>query len=903
MRRILVILLLSLSLQTLGAQPLFYSYKAISVEDGLSHPNITALLRDSHGTLWIGTKNGLNRFDRQKVKVYKSRMGDVHSLPDNLVRGLLEDSRGGIWVLTETGIVLYNSQQDYFEMEDAVEVYCTMEHDGSVYFGSSACLLEWSNGEKHRFLPFPGIEKDSGYDIIKMAALGNGELLLGTRTRGLFRYTPGGQASLFANPGKYNLTALYSCSDGSVLAATYGAGFCMFSADGRLMREYNTANSSLASNYIQDFVHYGEQLWIATDGGGISIFSPQSGTFTTLKRETGASGDLPSNSITCLHLDSFGTLWAGTVKHGLFQIKSSPMRTVSGISSGLADNAITSLYKDSDGTLWVGTDGGGIHKFDPRTGLFIKLKNSDGKILSIAGFGRGHLLVSMYMDQYCLIDKKSGAKTPFRCAGDGLLQEEFHSDILPRAFELPWGDMCFLGGTSYISTGERLEPLLMDTGEASPRWLALACALDDQALLYKDNNVYRLRKDDPRMHLLFSVPVYEKVTALAIDDDGRIWVGTNRGLGLFDGKYVTVPTYHFDDVLSLEWNAPGQLWICARNQLFTYLTEENRFVSWTEADGYRPGSIKMLYQNEKSPDLLYMGGSGGLVEVNRNMSVPQPGNPEIFLERITIGDHPVNVTTPEIRVPWKYRQIEASFLVKDEDVFHKTRFQYIMEGDSRWFYDSDEARFSLTAPEPGDYKLMVSCLTKGGTFSEPKVLLSLRILPPWYKTTWFTLLCLLLVMTLIIFVISRLLSRQASSSKNAMAHFLEVYLQEGDSAANLMEEPSEEDKKFKEKLDDIILSNISDPELGIKFLTDRLPYSRSTLYSKVKDVTGMGVKDYINRMRIERSVDLLLNTEKSINEIAYDVGFTYPRYFSTSFKDAKGVTPSTFKKENRTENV
>ena len=67
-------------------------------------------------------------------------------------------------------------------------------------------------------------------------------------------------------------------------------------------------------------------------------------------------------------------------------------------------------------------------------------------------------------------------------------------------------------------------------------------------------------------------------------------------------------------------------------------------------------------------------------------------------------------------------------------------------------------------------------------------------------------------------------------------------------------------------------------------------------------MTGQGVKDYINRIRIERSVDLLLHTDKNINEIAYEVGFAYPRYFSTSFKNLKGVTPTRFKQENRSSN-
>lgn len=75
--------------------------------------------------------------------------------------------------------------------------------------------------------------------------------------------------------------------------------------------------------------------------------------------------------------------------------------------------------------------------------------------------------------------------------------------------------------------------------------------------------------------------------------------------------------------------------------------------------------------------------------------------------------------------------------------------------------------------------------------------------------------------------------------------------------------------------------------------------SRASLYNKVKQITGLGVNEYINRLRIERSVYLLANTNLSISEISYEVGFSYPRYFSTSFKQMKGVTPSQFKEKNK----
>jgi AraC-like DNA-binding protein len=114
---------------------------------------------------------------------------------------------------------------------------------------------------------------------------------------------------------------------------------------------------------------------------------------------------------------------------------------------------------------------------------------------------------------------------------------------------------------------------------------------------------------------------------------------------------------------------------------------------------------------------------------------------------------------------------------------------------------------------------------------------------------------------------------------------------------------NEADQVFLDKMDRLIHENLSNEELSAKFLTDHLAMSRASLYNKVKTLTGMGVNDYINRIRIERSVHLLTTTDLSINEISHEVGFSYPRYFSTSFKQVKGMTPTKFKEENKKKSV
>ena len=108
---------------------------------------------------------------------------------------------------------------------------------------------------------------------------------------------------------------------------------------------------------------------------------------------------------------------------------------------------------------------------------------------------------------------------------------------------------------------------------------------------------------------------------------------------------------------------------------------------------------------------------------------------------------------------------------------------------------------------------------------------------------------------------------------------------------------SKADEDFMKEINAVIHENLSDEEFSVQQLADAMIVSRSSLYSKIKIITGMGVNDYINRLRIEQAMSLLVNTNLNINEISCEVGFTYPRYFSSTFKSMTGMTPKQFRNE------
>ena len=120
---------------------------------------------------------------------------------------------------------------------------------------------------------------------------------------------------------------------------------------------------------------YNGNIWLATDGSGINLFTPRTFQFSQLQHIVGDYSSLPVNSITLLYKDMKDNLWAGSVRGGIFSIKETYIKTykeaILNNTNGLSEQSVISLYEEKDGKVWIGTDGGGINLYDPSTDKFI----------------------------------------------------------------------------------------------------------------------------------------------------------------------------------------------------------------------------------------------------------------------------------------------------------------------------------------------------------------------------------------------------------------------------------------------------------------------------------------------------------------------------------------------------
>ena len=951
-RTLIIILFLLAGVKLLSSEHCVnYSFTQLSIEQGLSQSTAQSILLDHKGTLWIGTKSGLNSYTQEGIKTYLHHSGDPHSLPSNYINHLTEDSLGNFWIATSKGLALYDDEQDQFNTVNSSIIYSSVGVEGGMWFGSENAIHCYDYKSKE--LKTIHIEKEEGkginpvdYRIQKMLYWEDGKILIGTRKKGIYLYDCRIRQFTLLIPSSQNLlTSLYVTADHHIYTAFYGDGFYCYDRTGKMLKHYTKENSGLKNNYVLDMAEYNGNIWLATDGSGINLFTPRTFQFSQLQHIVGDYSSLPVNSITLLYKDMKDNLWAGSVRGGIFSIKETYIKTykeaILNNTNGLSEQSVISLYEEKDGKVWIGTDGGGINLYDPSTDKFIHFPSTYGdKVVSIAEVSETELMVSLYTKGIFLFNKKTHKYRPFTIVDEETNKKECFYGYLPLANQVADGKIYIISCGTYVYHTHDHTFSRMQTDrdyDFSNDALCLSYSNDRFSLLKCAHQAFWVDQKSDSIRLLFELEKDELITSMSYDNNRMIWTSTNKGLGFFDlesQKYHRIRTRLFNGISYLIADGKGRLWICAQNHLYSYIIKENRFILWNSSDGFPPNEILFAYQKQSNRDYIYLGGSEGLVKINTDIPYTETQIPEIYLSEILFNGSPSlkKVKENTIKIPWNYNSLSVHFRIKNRDVFQKYLLQYTIEGRGKQSIETYDPVLNLSSLSAGNYSIWVSCNTKNGNRTPSKQLIHIIVTPPWYKTVWFigVAAVLFIIMTASIGYIHY--RRKERNMKGNVNYFLQAVLNDMLSSKeekqrgeedNFAETPlsdisskeddsrleetgqqtqaknSKEDEEFLNKLNMLIHENMAGGELSIKFLTDKLAMSRASLYNKVKFLTGLGVNDYINRLRIEKSVFLLTNTNMNINEISYEVGFSYPRYFSTSFKQIKGMTPTRFKEENK----
>ena len=338
---LIVTITLNFFCASLYAQQNRMAFEHFSIEEGLSQATILCILQDSRGFIWIGTFDGLNKYDGYNFTVYKEDIDDTNSLSNNTVSSVYEDRSGVIWIGTDNGLNQYDRQADKFKR----------------YMHNPADTNSLSSNK------IRSIYEDR-----------TGKLWIGTYGGGLIKFDP--QKNQFQhykhdanNPNSLSndfVYRIYGDTSGVLWIGTYGGGLNKFDLQKEQFTHYkHDANnpSSLSGNDI--FSIYEDKsrvLWIGTYGGGLNKFDRQKEQFKHYKHDAKDPNSLSSDAVYMIYEDKSGTLWVGTL-NGLNRFDREQqqfkyLRLNTNYPNRIVTEAVYSIYEDRLGTLWIGTSNG-----------------------------------------------------------------------------------------------------------------------------------------------------------------------------------------------------------------------------------------------------------------------------------------------------------------------------------------------------------------------------------------------------------------------------------------------------------------------------------------------------------------------------------------------------------------
>lgn len=720
------------------------SFSRIPDAAGLSHQTVHAVLQDRIGFLWVGTADGLNRFDGYTFTEYRRDARQGGRPTENLVWDLAEGPDGTLWVATGGGLLRYDRAHDRFDRvpgpydEGGLEVYPTRLHVSprSLLVGTPLGVLEL-RGDTLLPHPIPGREHARVRDFAESPSGSTWALLMGGEVvdvetgalRGViestFRFAvddagswiPGGRDVTDTAGSPASIWAVTRTRDGEVWVGT-DRGLARASPTGDVGAP-EPLSGDPGSGYVANFVRAlvedrSGTLWVGTHGG-LFRHDPHAKPFHRSRADPGAPASLGNGAVSALWTAG-DTVWVGTLGGGLNLIVGgdTTLRLRRGTAPGsLPGDVIWAIHRDRAGRVWAGT-ASGLARVEP-----------DGRVRRVDSAPSA---VAIYAIEE---------------AADGRL----------------W--VLAVDGLREVAPAEgRLGPPVCCAPPGEPRLVLQGLAVDPSGAVWLGESSAGLIRFDPVAGEMRRFPLATEGEgaqgSLAVWDvhragDGALYLGLGTGLGRFDPASGRFHRYGTEDglaggvVYSVEEGDDGALWLGTNRGLtrFEPASHGGRFRTYAARDGTGIVEFNRRAAFRDSGGVLSFGGMGGFVRFDPSTIRDNPIAPPIAFTSIeTSGSRGTQAhgLPPDGRLELLPHEATVSleFSALSFTSPQLNRYRYRLQGVDDDWVEAGERRYARYAGlRPGQYRFTVLGSNEDGLWNEEGRSLVIDVPPPFWGTLWF----------------------------------------------------------------------------------------------------------------------------------------------------------------------
>lgn len=793
----LFFILASMVISTAQGQNITFNH--LTTDDGLSQFSVNSLYVDESGILWIGTREGLNRYNGEDIQTYKLRKNDPNSLFCNTVSRITGNHNGKVYLLCTEGVAEFNLATQKFTTLLQGNI-SSIYYNNGLFIGKMNEIYRY-NEETRNFDLYYQLS-GGNLEIICMH-IDNGYLWMGTTTDGVYRLDI--EKKQLTHPiKKGNITSIYRDNEGELWIGSWEKGVFLVKANGKIENFKNDPKNphSLSSNFARSCCEDNlGNIWIGTFNG-LNRYDKRTGLFQNHTASDTQSDGLTHSSIWCIVKDNQGTLWLGTYFGGVnyfnpeYEIYTRYTYS-SNETKGLSNPVVGRTIEDKNGNLWIGTEGGGLNYYNRHTREFKWYRPQEGRN-SIShnnvkalyyDADKEIIWIGTHLGGLNKLDIRSGQFTHYRMkAGD---ESSLPSDIIRDI--TPYKDHLIVatqdGICLFNPSDGKCKQLFKDSKEGRSIKMVADIAFDSNGTLWiaaTGEGVFSYRFDTRQLTNYRHNPTEQNslsnnnVNNITQDSKGNLWFSTSgSGLDLYCPASNDFENFDKEknglssDCIYETQESPtsGKLLLITNEgfSIFDYPTKS--FKNYSAENGFPLTAVNENALCVTRDGEIFLGGVQGMIsfhETELNFT-PKPYN--IILSRLIVNGQEILVGdetgilqqslchTEEITLNADQSMFSIEFATSNYIPANKDDIIYKLEGFSNeWTSTRGLRNITYTNLNAGTYKLLIKTNGKEEKLC-PQVALVIHVLPPYYKTTLAYLLYLLVTGALMWYLIRTYKSR------------------------------------------------------------------------------------------------------------------------------------------------
>jgi two-component system sensor histidine kinase ChiS len=818
---------------TLYAQEYELKFKHFTIDDGLSQSRVSCFLQDCRGFMWIGTHEGLNKYDGYDFTVCIKDPNSPGTISGNIIRCIYEDSKNNLWIGTASnGLNLYDRSSNRFIhfTQDSTskiqisnnEVNSIMEDkQGKLWLGTGQGidLIDWDNQKVINFLPDHLADYPSNKNNVKtLFEDKQSEFWVGSSGGGLYRfdreektferfqYDPGNKRSISDN----FVTSIYEDTEGNLWIGTYNGGLNLFDKEKKLFFRFYPdpeEKGSFTIKAILDDDH--GNLWLGTRDG-LYLFNKKTHNFLRYAHEPHNLSGLSQNNVQAIFKDFKGDFWFGT-KGGINFLNT----TTTPFAHYKADidhkgylnhGKVLSIMEDSSGEFWFGTEEGGLNRLNRKSGNYTYyLHNpnspntiSSNQVTAIAEDRDGNIWIGTFQGGVNLFNRKTNKFKRIKInPNDPLInQNTINSLYVDRD-----GDI-WIGSSKlfrFNKEEEAIVPIPLNISGIYPNIYAIT--EDSAGKIWcgsQDGKIYCIDKSTlaHETYHIYKGGEIAHINIIMEDREQNLWIGTLAGgLYFFDKKlkthknYTTIDGLASNSVNAILQDDQGNLWISTTNGLSNFNPETKTFKNYYKENGLQGNLFTRGYYKTRSGEMFF-GGVNGITAFHPGNIISNSFVPPVVITDFKIFNKSVEIggknsilnehisETKRIELSYKDAVFTFTFAALNFAISAQNQFAYIMEGfETEWNYVDSKQRFATyTNLDPGTYIFKVKAANNDGLWNEKGTRIEVLITPPFWGTWWFKIILIAIIALIIWHFFNYLTQKRNLLRATALANLSQLKL-------------------------------------------------------------------------------------------------------------------------------